>query len=96
MGNISGRQFFVDIRRARTFASSSHAKRRFCATCGSYLVFTSSKFPGEVSVNTATFDDPDAFPPRRHIFVGSRISWFRTADDLPRHRGYGESGAVDS
>jgi hypothetical protein len=79
-----------------TFASSAHAKRQFCATCGSYLVFTSTKFPDEVSVNTATLDDPNAFPPGKHIFVESRISWFHTADDLPRHQGYGGSGTVDS
>jgi hypothetical protein len=75
------------------YASSDHAKRNFCASCGSYLVFTSTKFPTEVSVNTASFDDPNAFPPRKHIFVENRISWFQTADDLPRHQGYGESGA---
>ena len=74
-----------------TYASSAHAKRDFCATCGSYLVFRSTKFPDEVSVNTASFDDPNAFPPRKHIFVESRISWFHTADDLPRDQGYGGS-----
>jgi hypothetical protein len=70
------------------YAASPHAKRLFCATCGSYLVFTSSKFPNEVSVNTASFDDPNAFPPRKHIFEESRISSFHTADDLPRDQGY--------
>jgi hypothetical protein len=78
------------------YASSDHAKRNFCARCGSYLVFTSTKFPTEVSVNTASFDDPNAFPPRKHIFVESRISWFQAADNLPRRQGYGESGALDS
>lgn len=78
------------------YASSDHAKRNFCAGCGSYLVFTSTKFPAEVSVNTASFDEPKAFPPRKHIFVESRISWFQTADNLPHHQGYGESGAHDS
>ena len=67
-----------------TYASSTHGKREFCATCGSYLVFRSTKSPDEVSVNTASFDHPDAFPPRKHIFVESRIAWFRTKDDLPR------------
>jgi hypothetical protein len=71
-------------------ASSACAKRYFCPTCGSYLVFMSSELPAEISVNTASFDDPSAFPPRKHIFAESRISWFQTADDLPIHRGYGE------
>jgi hypothetical protein len=42
----------------------------------------------EVSVNTASLDDPAGFPPRKHIFVGSRIPWFRTNDTLPEHAGY--------
>jgi hypothetical protein len=29
------------------------------------------------------------FPPRKHIFVESRISWLQTADDLPIQHGYG-------
>jgi len=79
-----------------SYASSAHSKREFCATCGSYLVFRSTKFPDEVSVNTASFDNTNAFPPRRHLFVESQISWFRTADDLPREHGYGGLVPTDS
>jgi hypothetical protein len=71
------------------YASSANATRRFCARCGSYLVFSSSELPAEVSINTASLDDPSAFPPRKHIFVESRIPWFQTAEDLPRHHGSG-------
>jgi hypothetical protein len=49
----------------------------------------SNELPDEVSVNTVSFDDTSVFPPRKHIFVESRISWFQTADDLPIHHGYG-------
>jgi hypothetical protein len=70
-----------------TYASSAHGTRSFCATCGSYLVFASTRAPGEVSINTASFDDPGAFAPRKHIFVASQIPWFQTGDDLPRHVG---------
>jgi hypothetical protein len=79
-----------------TFASSAHAVRSFCPRCGSYLAFTNADYPGEVSINTASFDAPEAFPPRKHIFAESRIAWFETADHLPRHRGYGEPGAAGS
>ena len=78
----------------RIYASSARGTRSFCPRCGSYLVFVSADFPGEVSVNTASFDAPGAFPPRKHIFEESRISWFQTADALPRHSGYGGSGPV--
>jgi hypothetical protein len=74
---------------AAAYPSSEHATRRFCAACGSYLVFSSTKSPDEVSVNTASFDTPEAFPPRKHIFVESRIPWFHTADELPQNVGYG-------
>jgi hypothetical protein len=79
-----------------SYASSAFAKRQFCSNCGSYLVFSSAKFPAEVSVNTASFDDPEAFPPQKHIFAESRIRWFRTDDDLPRHSGYGGSQPMGS
>ena len=72
-----------------TFASSAVGRRQFCQRCGSYLAFVSEEFPAEVSLNTASFDEPEAFVPRKHIFTASRISWFNTADHLPRHSGYG-------
>jgi hypothetical protein len=74
---------------AAEYPSSTQAKRLFCASCGSYLVFSNSKSPEEISVNTASFDEPEAFPPRKHIFIESRIPWFHTDDKLPENVGYG-------
>ena len=71
-----------------TYVSSPQIQRQFCAHCGSYLVFRRDEST-EVSVNTASLDDPGAFQPQMHIFVESRIPWFRTDDDLPQHVGYG-------
>jgi len=73
------------------YASSAQAKRSFCPTCGSYLMFSSIESPQEISLNVASFDTPEVFPPRKHIFVESRIAWFRTRDELPEHVGYGEA-----
>lgn len=73
------------------YPSSAHATRSFCPTCGSYLMFSSIESPHEISLNVASFDTPEAFPPRKHIFVESRIAWFHTRDELPRHVGYGET-----
>ena len=50
----------------------------------------------EVSVNTASLDDPASFPPRMHIFSESRIPWFRTDDNLPQHVGYGPLSPASS
>lgn len=35
-----------------------------------------------------------AFPPAKHTFMASRIIWFQTADELPRHPDYGGPGAA--
>jgi hypothetical protein len=70
-----------------TYRSSPRAQRHFCTSCGSYLAFFSKDAPAEVSINTASIDEPGAFPPRKHIFAESRIPWFHTRDDLPQHQG---------
>jgi hypothetical protein len=79
-----------------TYASSAHGKRQFCSGCGSYLVFLSANYPAEVSINTASFDDPGAFAPRMHIFAESRISWFHIADQLPSHTDFGGFHPADA
>ena len=71
------------------YRSSAEATRSFCPACGSYLMFSSTEAPQEISLNAGSFDAPEAFPPRKHIFVESRIAWFRTRDELPEHIGYG-------
>jgi len=78
-----------------TFASSAHGRRHYCGRCGSYLVFLSTKSPAEISVNTASFDNPEAYPPKKHIYAQSRISWFHTDDGLPTHLGNESSPLVD-
>jgi hypothetical protein len=54
------------------------------------------QYPAEVSINTASFDDPAAFAPRMHIFAESRISWFHMADRLPSHTGFGGFHPADA
>ncbi len=70
------------------YASSARAHRHFCRDCGSYMIFR-TEGSREVSVNTASLDDPAPFAPRAHIFSESRLPWFDTADALPRQQGYG-------
>ena len=41
--------------------------------------------PDTLDFTIATLDDPAAVVPGFHIWHGSRIGWFETADDLPRH-----------
>lgn len=67
------------------YRASAHARREFCRDCGTYIVFREDDADQTLSVNTATLDDPSLAPPAFHIYCDSRISWFDTRDDLPRH-----------
>ncbi len=73
----------------RVYRSSSHGQREFCARCGTQVAYRESRDATTVDVNLASLDFPDAVVPRRHVFTGSRIAWFETADALPRFEGAG-------
>ena len=68
------------------YRASDFASREFCSACGTYLVFREDDAAATVSVNTASLDDASLIPPLYHIYCESRIDWFETADDLPRHK----------
>src|SRR5688500_6657677 len=69
----------------KSFASSSFGHRSFCGACGTSFLMEVDHQPETVDFSVATLDDPDSVAPSFHIFVGSRIAWFDTLDDLPRH-----------
>lgn len=68
-----------------TFVSSSFGRRRFCGACGTPLTMQVDHQPETIDFTIATLDDPDPVAPGFHIFRASRVAWFETADDLPRH-----------
>ncbi len=72
-----------------TLRSSSAGQRRFCAGCGTHLLFWTADEPGLVDVNLATLDRPELVPPQYHIWTASRIAWFDPADALPRYEDAG-------
>ena len=69
------------------YASSSWATRGFCARCGSPLAF---HYVDEgrpmVDATVASFDQPEAFPPTKHLWTESAVPWLHVQDDLPRHK----------
>ncbi len=69
----------------KTFKSSSFGHRLFCGACGTPFAMQVSHQPETIDFSVATLDDPDAVEPGFHIFYSSRIAWFETTDDLPRH-----------
>jgi hypothetical protein len=71
--------------KVKSFASSSFGHRSFCGECGTPFLMQVDHQPETVDFSVATLDDPSAVAPGYHIFVGSKIAWFETTDDLPRH-----------
>lgn len=71
-------------RRPRIFRSSRHGRRYFCGTCGAQLALWTSKSPDTIDLTVATLARPERHPPTRHIWVQSRLPWFRIADALPQ------------
>jgi hypothetical protein len=65
------------------YRSSAEAERLFCPACGTQLALRDQ--PECLDVTLASLDDPKAVRPSCHIWTASRIAWFDTADNLPRH-----------
>jgi hypothetical protein len=68
-----------------TVKLTSFGRRRFCTFCGTPLTIEVDYQPETIDFPVATLDDPDAVAPGFHIFRASKVAWFETADDLPRH-----------
>ena len=78
-------RFLGDQSRVALFESSGFGHRQHCSRCGTPLTMQVNHQPETIDFTVATLDDPDQVEPGFHIFYASRISWFETADDLPRH-----------
>ena len=73
----------------REYASSEHGRRHFCPSCGTGLFYTSEAiFPGQIDVQIATLDDPDAFVPQAQIQTAERIGWMEKLDSMPQFERY--------
>lgn len=68
----------------KTYKSSESGRRQFCPECGTGLFYVNDvMLPNIVDVQSATYDDPAAIPPRAHIQVAERIEWMKRAHELP-------------
>ena len=68
----------------RHHASTPGVRRGFCGECGTTLTFAGDDHPEEIDVSAATLDDPEAVTPDDHLWSGSRLSWVKLEDGLPR------------
>lgn len=69
----------------KRFKSSGFGHRLFCGACGTPIAMLVDHQPETIDFSVSTLDRPDAVTPGFHIFYASRIAWFETEDDLPRH-----------
>lgn len=67
-----------------TFASSAQGVRSFCPRCGTQLLFEHVDHPDDIDVTTSSLDEPERVAPRAEIHVGTKLSWVKLNDDLPR------------
>jgi hypothetical protein len=75
------------------FRSTPTATRTFCGRCGTQLTFAADDAPEEIDITTASLDDPNAMPPKNHIWTASRLGWIRLGDGLPEYRERRVSGS---
>ncbi len=71
--------------KVKTVRSSSFGHRAFCGDCGTPFLMKVDHQPETVDFTVATLDQPGFIEPGFHIFWASRIPWFDTRDELPRH-----------
>src|ERR1700712_1020963 len=69
---------------ARSYRSSPHATRTFCAACGTQLTFQKDG-SDEIDISTCSLDNPNAAAPKDQTFARSTLDWFEAAHRLPRH-----------
>ncbi|MGF1554459.1 MAG: GFA family protein [Paracoccaceae bacterium] len=67
------------------YSAVAGIERLFCSTCGSPIGYRDARLAGETYLLAGAFDDPSPLAPERHAYAGSRVAWFDTRDDLPRH-----------
>lgn len=86
-------EFAVTKGEPKVFNSSGRAMRSFCADCGTGIAYRNDAFlPGIVDIQSATLDNPDAFPPGAHIQVAERIGWMANAHQLHAFERYPSLG----
>jgi hypothetical protein len=61
------------------YRSSPPVVRTFCGRCGTPLTYRSDERKHEIDVTTASLDEPEAFPPTKHVFPEQKLSWVEVA-----------------
>jgi len=68
----------------KTFLSSEHVARGFCADCGTPLTFEAAAAGGDtIALTLCAFDQPDSIRPTRQLAPEGRLRWLDDIGDLP-------------
>lgn len=66
------------------YESSPGARRAFCGRCGSPMLFTSTRWPGEVHIARALIAGALDREPAAHVFYETHVPWLDIHDTLPK------------
>jgi hypothetical protein len=77
------------------YQSSKTVIRSFCGKCGTSLTLADRRFPEEIYLSAASFDQPEMLPPQFHIWRSHRLSWLETSDTLPRYAQFRADGIIE-
>jgi len=73
------------------FRSSPAVTRTFCAVCGTSISYEADDAPSQIEITSATFDEPNRFPPSREVWLEHRLSW-EPVDPALKHHARGSEG----
>ncbi len=69
--------------------SSPGTIRQFCGICGTGLFYRNEAvFPGQIDIQSATLDNPEALAPQVRVQVAEALHWFAEFDRLPTFERY--------
>ncbi|MBT8047490.1 MAG: GFA family protein [Xanthomonadales bacterium] len=69
------------------YESSPGARRGFCSTCGSTMLFESSRWPGETHVALGSIEDPIDRKPQANSFFDDHVDWAPIDEALKAYNG---------
>jgi hypothetical protein len=90
--HVDAGRFTITAGTPVAFASSPDVTRTFCGRCGTPLTYAKQTYGGKIDVTTCSLDDPEAFPPRVHLWTSHKLDWVALADGIPS---LAEGGADD-
>lgn len=69
------------------YLTETGATRSFCSKCGTMMMYSSPRWPGEVHIAAGVLDDPLEQMPTVHVYADRAPAWSPILDDLPRRGG---------